>query len=328
VLTKAEQEAQDKHSFHNYRAFVLEHSAAPIAIVSAATPIGKPGASGSAPAAAAAKGRLETKVAAASPIASSASGGFEALSDVLEQINALTLTLEEQLQRRWHDQNAAVLASVDGVQEKLREFEENKKQWLAKAKKYMAYPAATDRGKLEAADKKLRVKKHVLELQRFDVDSTLQQLQLSRELAVLKPLAGAVTAYRDFFAAGQAALAPLAKRVDELEKYVKQREEAVEKETAALRTARRLWEKKMHKQADAAATAAAASAGSGGAATGTGIRDLDQARGKPSTTAREKEGYLFTPAPAFAMIWVALKDKTLTVQRPGPVRCARLSRFV
>ena len=40
---------------------------------------------------------------------------------------------------------------------------------------------------------------------------------------------------------------------------------------------------------------------------------------------REKEGYLFMPAPSFAPVWVSLKDVKFTVQRPG-WRCETRAR--
>jgi len=151
-------------------------------------------------------------------------------------------------------------------------------------------------------------------MQRFDLDSAVQHLNLAREMSVLRPLNQVVGAYWEFFQAGHSLLGPLQKKMDDLSIYVKQKEDLLSKELGSLRETRRQWEKKTGAQSKDEKTAQLAVAG---ASSSTGIRDLDGSRGKPVTNDREKEGYIFTPAPNFALVWASLKDTKLTVQRPG-----------
>jgi hypothetical protein len=172
--------------------------------------------------------------------------------------------------------------------------------------------------KFQLADQKIRLKRQMLELARFDLDSQLQALRAGRELSVLKPLASVLQGYWEFFKSGYLLLAPLQKQVEEVVQHVRQGEADVEREAVKLRAARRQWEQRTGavRQQSLESNAAVSSPGGPGAATA-GIRDLDHSKGHAQSGGREKEGYLYVPAPNFSAVYVQLKGGSLSVQRAG-----------
>jgi hypothetical protein len=91
------------------------------------------------------------------------------------------------------------------------------------------------------------------------------------------------------------------------------------------RTARRIWEKSsgfdrktsMLNAATGKHTRVSSSHNSSISSTGTGIRDLDISARTNTTTATEKIGYLYFPAPNFQQVFVTIKKGRITIERDG-----------
>jgi hypothetical protein len=176
-------------------------------------------------------------------------------------------------------------------------------------------------------EKKIRTRRQLMSSLRFDAAADLKRLTSNEELNALRPIAQAAQTYLDFFEQGYRIMQPMAPAIAALSAYVKGLEESAERLSQNFASSKRAHDNLVLSSLSAGggATAAAAAAALTSSLQGssqigsTGVRDLDafarKAQGLPTTSATEKEGYLYLPSPNFCPVYVSLSGGKLTLNR-------------
>jgi len=242
------------------------------------------------------------------------------LTQLLQQLSLHKAQLDERLEsyERYSTQFADALAAVN---HRLSEHDETKKQVLTKLQKYLGHRVGTNVDKALEQEKKIRTRRQLMASLRFDAAADLKRLTSNEELNALRPIAQAAQTYLDFFEAGYRIMQPMAPAIAALNAYVKGQEEAAERMSQNFALSKRAYDNSVLSNLNAGGGAAAAALASSlqGSSSGTGIRDLDafarKAQGLPTTSATEKEGYLYLPAPNFCPVYVSLARGKLNLNR-------------
>jgi hypothetical protein len=213
------------------------------------------------------------------------------------------------------------------IKEKIAQYAEKKSEYVTKLRGYLSLKTNTKAEKLFEKDKKMKTRKVICEMMRFDLDMMIRTLNIQKELSVLRPLSALLSAHSVYHQKAAALLTPLEKKVRELTEYCNEHEREIKKIETDYRAKRRVWENAMGgPNRNVSMSGAALTAGLGmdgdsapapaASAALSGIRDLDPTfRAQQATKATEKSGILFVPVPDFIGVFATISGSKLQISR-------------
>jgi len=244
--------------------------------------------------------------------------GFEDFANILCQLNNKKAKLAKSF-CDWQANTDTFMAEVHSIDTKVQDFEKGKAVFFSKMQKFLSMKTTTKDVRLDQYSKKMDSRRQDLEMSRFDIDCSLSTVQASQEVAILRPLAQVLQSYWTFLKDGFELLQPFQRKIEELNAYVTEQTEMVEKKKQLLRDKRRNHSMQLQNRGRRGTIVTAPPPPrKSPSKKKTGIRDLDAANNtEPKTAATECEGQLFIPSPNFQPVWASVKDGVIRISRPG-----------
>lgn len=180
---------------------------------------------------------------------------------------------------------------------------------------------ANNASKALLEDQRLMGVLYDLEQQRIDLDTRLRNVAVQRSVVIIRPLAKVMNAYWEFFKQGMKLIEPYKQLISEMQQEAKKQKAEAGQNLGKIRKMSQLKLKAIREKKELNFQKV-----KNAVSTGLGIRDL-RADGQSSMDKKitVKEGYLFTPSPNFARVWVAVKNGAIRVD-PQEMQNASFNR--